>query len=51
MSRKAKIRLAILAFLGLLALLTLGRDRAPSIEPGSSLVLEIGGEYVEAPPH
>ena len=49
MARRRRIRTCLLLFLGvILALLWLGDGQGLTIEDGSTLVLEIGGEYVEA---
>jgi len=49
MSVRRKIRFGALLVLGLLlAMFWLGEEPGPVIDPGTTLVLEIGGEYAEA---
>ena len=50
MTRKGRIRLAVVFLLVLIGLAYFWRgDRSPDIEPGSTLVLRVGGAYAEAP--
>ena len=50
MSRTALVRLGVLsAILLALVFFLLGGDSGPDIEPGSTVVVEIGGGYVEGP--
>ncbi len=49
MKRPSKFRIFLLVVLAVLLAMAFLQDRAgPEISPGSTLVLEIGGEYVEA---
>jgi protease-4 len=49
MMRRRKIRICLIVVVGLgLALIWSGEEPGPTIEEGSTLVLEVGGAYVEA---